>query len=472
MGAKKGKGNKKAPKKGGEVEARRRAEAVDDIEGEDYKVNLMQELHDLMNETDIENRFASLYHQERDKISYFWMTEQKNLEDLQADLRNKDWSVQELKEKHDIEIKACKQRVKHLLFNNLDDLIEEEDSAHVTLKNAEDDYRVQERGLKYDVRSLNVQDKEKEVCHEEYLRALKKEEDKKKMELRHEFERRAADMKNSYGAKMTRLRNRMEGQKNQIIAQIEAKMGEAIKELIRKHDQARADIKQYYKNITDTSLSQLKSLQDEVFKLRARETTDLKTLYKLETEEKNFEIPTKQAYAKQAVLEEELKQYREDKEELHSVFNNIKDTEENIRKWTWQTEVLTQQMDYVTKERDDVYNRFTDSVVDVQQKVGLKNLILEKKLETIRETLEAKEVQLYEVMSAANLTPDARAMLISSLEDIENNKNEEIAGVQADLKKIREAHSNMVKTYEGKLFEFGIPVEELGFDPLVPANSS
>ena len=38
------------------------------------------------------------------------------------------------------------------------------------------------------------------------------------------------------------------------------------------------------------------------------------------------------------------------------------------------------------------------------------------------------------------------------------------------MKKIREAHSNMVKTYEGKLSEFGIPVEELGFDPLVPAN--
>ena len=42
--------------------------------------------------------------------------------------------------------------------------------------------------------------------------------------------------------------------------------------------------------------------------------------------------------------------------------------------------------------------------------------------------------------------------------------------LRSELKKIREAHSNMVKTYEGKLSEFGIPVEELGFDPLVPAN--
>ena len=31
-------------------------------------------------------------------------------------------------------------------------------------------------------------------------------------------------------------------------------------------------------------------------------------------------------------------------------------------------------------------------------------------------------------------------------------------------------HTHMVKAYEGKLAEFVIPVEELGFDPLVPTN--
>ena len=41
----KGGGKKGGGKKGGEAEARRRAEAVDDIEGEEYKTNLMLELH-------------------------------------------------------------------------------------------------------------------------------------------------------------------------------------------------------------------------------------------------------------------------------------------------------------------------------------------------------------------------------------------------------------------------------------------
>jgi hypothetical protein len=74
------------------------------------------------------------------------------------------------------------------------------------------------------------------------------------------------------------------------------------------------------------------------------------------------------------------------------------------------------------------------------------------------------------LLSAAKIDPKALGVIKSTLEEVENLKNEAIKEIQAELKKIREAHSNMVKTYEGKLSEFGIPVEELGFDPLVPAN--
>ncbi len=73
-------------------------------------------------------------------------------------------------------------------------------------------------------------------------------------------------------------------------------------------------------------------------------------------------------------------------------------------------------------------------------------------------------------MAAAKIDPKTLGVIKSTLEEVENLKNEAIKEIQAELKKIREAHSNMVKTYEGKLSEFGIPVEELGFDPLVPAN--
>lgn len=95
---------------------------------------------------------------------------------------------------------------------------------------------------------------------------------------------------------------------------------------------------------------------------------------------------------------------------------------------------------------------------------------MEKKLETIQESLETKDAQINQLLSAAKIDPKTLGVIKSTLEEVENLKNEAIKEIQAELKKIREAHSNMVKTYEGKLSEFGIPVEELGFDPLVPAN--
>ena len=466
----KGKGGGKKQKKGGEAEARRRAEAVDDIESEEYKTNLMLELDEIMRESEIENKFASLYQQERERINYFWIAEKKHLEESQADLRNKEWSSQELKEKHDIEINVCKNRVKHLLFHNLDNLIESKTKAEITLKNSEDEHRYKQRDLKYDVRALKVTHKEKEVNHEDYMRSVKKDEDKKKMELRAEFERRAFEMKDRYTEKMNRLRTDMEEKKKRIIEQIEAKMNSDIKKLTHEHQQKLTDIQNYYKNITDSNISHIKQLQEEVHKLRKIEVSNLKTLNKLKFENKHFVNPLKETENLVELKKKEYDQYMKDKEELHNTFDRITQVEEEIRRWTWEYEVLLQQYDYLTRERDGVYKRFQDSILEVQQKVGLKNLILEKQLETIQETLEAKDIQLHQVISAANLSPETLAQVSSSLEDVETAKNEQINLIQAELKKIREAHNNMVKTYEGKLFEFGIPVEELGFDPLVPAN--
>ena len=357
-----------------------------------------------------------------------------------------------------------------MLFNNLDNLIEAKTSAEMTLKNSEDEHRYKQRELKYDVRALLVTEKEKEVNHEDYLRTLKKDEDKKKMELRHEFERKAIEMKERYTEKMNRLRTDMEEKKKRIIEQIESKMNISIKELTKHHQQKLLDIQNFYKNITESNITHIKQLQDDVHKLRKIEVSHLKTLNKLKFDNKHFVNPLKETRNLVELKSKELAQYLKDKKELHDTFERITVVEEEIRQWTWEYEVLLQQYDYLTRERDDVYTRFQDSILEVQQKVGLKKLMLEKKLETIQETLEAKDIQLHQVITAANLSPEALAQVNSSLEDVETAKNEQINFIQAELKKIREAHSNMVKTYEGKLFEFGIPVEELGFDPLVPAN--
>ena len=52
----------------------------------------------------------------------------------------------------------------------------------------------------------------------------------------------------------------------------------------------------------------------------------------------------------------------------------------------------------------------------MQQKSNFKNLLLEKKLSALADTLEKKEAQLNEVLSASNLDPTALTVVTRKLE--------------------------------------------------------
>ena len=67
-------------------------------------------------------------------------------------------------------------------------------------------------------------------------------------------------------------------------------------------------------------------------------------------------------------------------------------------------------------ERDELYRKFIKAIHEVQQKSNFKNLLLEKKLAALADTLEKKEAQLNEVLSASNLDPTALTVVTRKLE--------------------------------------------------------
>ena len=136
----------------------------------------------------------------------------------------------------------------------------------------------------------------------------------------------------------------------------------------------------------------------------------------------------------------------------------------------YQFEVKMQSYNYKEKEREQLFEIFNNTVYAIQQREGLNNLILEKKISSVSEELEVKNLQLNEVLKASNVDARAAGVIARSIEEIENGKNDLIGDFQNQLQQIRRMHTHMVKAYEGKLAEFVIPVEELGFDPLVPTN--
>lgn len=72
-----------------------------------------------------------------------------------------------------------------------------------------------------------------------------------------------------------------------------------------------------------------------------------------------------------------------------------------------------------------------------------------------------------QALAESNLDPQTLQKVNQKLEEILDNKNQIIKALQYDIAKVCKAHNDLIRVYEAKLAEFGIPAEELGFRPLV-----
>lgn len=59
----------------------------------------------------------------------------------------------------------------------------------------------------------------------------------------------------------------------------------------------------------------------------------------------------------------------------------------------------------LTAEREYLRDNFVRGMLEVQQKTGLKNMLLQKKVQALVEILESKDVMLSELVAATNMKP-------------------------------------------------------------------
>jgi growth arrest-specific protein 8 len=75
-------------------------------------------------------------------------------------------------------------------------------------------------------------------------------------------------------------------------------------------------------------------------------------------------------------LKRELHHYEKDKLTLRNAKARLKLLEEKHTQSTWEQEILEQKFAQAQKERDEIYGQFVDRIISVQQKTGLKNLVI------------------------------------------------------------------------------------------------
>lgn len=464
MPPKKGKKGKKGKKKSAKPKT---PTVIDGMSTEEMsKEQLEEHIGRLREELEREREERNYFQLERDKVNTFWEITKRQFDEKKAELRNKDREMEDAEERHQIEIKVYKQKVKHLLYEHQNNISELKTESSIALKRAQEEHRGQESDLRKDKRSLKVINKEQELAHEDAHKDLRMKQDQYITELREQFEREAREIEAKYEKKLRVLRDELELKRKSEIHEIEERKNGQINALMKNHEKAFSDIKNYYNDITLNNLALINSLKEQIEEMKKKDERMEKEMAEIQLQNKRLIEPLQKAREEVDELRKQLANYQKDKASLSSAKARLRVMDKDMKSLQWEHEVLEQRFGKTQAERDELYKKFVKAIHEVQQKSNFKNLLLEKKLSALADSLEKKEAQLNEVLSASNLDPTALTVVTRKLEDVLDSKNSAIKDLQYELARVCKAHNDLLRTYESKLHAFGVPVEELGFKPL------
>lgn len=225
------------------------------------KEQLEEHIVALREELDREREERNYFQLERDKINTFWEITKRQLEERKAELRNKDREMEDSEERHQVEIKVMKQKVKHLLYEHQNNLAQHKADTQLEHKVNSETHEDALLALRSEKRNLKVNIKEQELAHEDVIRHLKKSHDSFVSNLREQFQQQAKEIEEKYEKKLRQLREELDIRRKTEIHEIEERKNQQINTLMRNHEKAFSDIKNYYNDITLNNLSLINTLK-------------------------------------------------------------------------------------------------------------------------------------------------------------------------------------------------------------------
>lgn len=373
-----------------------------------------------------------------------------------------------VQEQAEIDVKQIVQQMKHLQYENKTRIGEMRAENMTQLKIAQEDHDMQEQELLADKRELRRLLREKEEYTELQVQQLKLKHSEILSEERARFEKEAAEMLALHEQRLyiyieeSEIRHRME------MSEINERKGQQIQKIIEAHDKTIHEMKNYYNDITLNNLALIGTLKEQMEDLRRNSERNERIVTKVTTENRKLADPLKEARTELTEIRKKLENYMRDKKALVRVRSSYETLQKEQNNMKWETEALKMRCDQLSEDRDLLKSKFESAVLELQQKSGLKNVLLERKLSAMQRDAEKREALLGEVLHVSGMEPHE---LSNRIEKLLQSKNEKIQDLRYDLARVSKAHDDMLETFEAKMLQFGIPKDELGFQPLRTMSS-
>ncbi|XP_055547834.1 dynein regulatory complex subunit 4 [Wyeomyia smithii] len=417
----------------------------------------------LRNEMEREREERNFFQLERDKLRTFWEITRKQLEEAKAVIRSKERDVEVAQELADQDTKNVMQQMKHLQYEHQSHIGELKAEMMTQLKMAQEDHALQERDLLNDKRELRRLLREKEENGELEVQQLKLKHSELLSQERAGFKEEIEAMTKLFEQKLQSYKEEAEIRHEMELSEVEERKNAQISELIQTNENAYKEMKCYYNDITLSNLALINSMKEQMEEMRVQVDKDLKNHSEVIAENKRLVEPLKQARTELIELRKKLQYYDRDKATLNRVKTRLSTTQKQLSSLKLESDVLQMRCEKLVEERDQLKSMFEKSILELQQKSGLKNSLLERKLEYIEKQTEQREAILGEVLSLAGIEPQSLSIRI---EKLLVQKNDKIQDLRYEFARVSKMYDDLLSMIEAKVSKFGITLKDLELSSL------
>lgn len=412
-------------------------------------------------------RNRNYYLIERDQVQQFYEIVHDEVDKTESHIRNIESQMEKMQDTHRNDIRIYLQKVIHLEYEHANNVDAVQTSGEAERSMEEDSHLKKKTDQKKLKLHLKRALQEQEAANVKEIKQTQSTLSKVSKKMREDFEKQHQKLIHNYEDRLQELRDDLELRRKMEIHEIEERKNRHINDLMDKFEKAFTEMRQYYNSITQDNLALIKSLNDEIEDLKVKHAQNEKTMEEIRKKNAMLNDPLKKTEKQVQELQLKLTNFDKDKASLKHARARLAAAQETLKSLQAKQASLKQLYAQAEEERDRLYSNFEGTVMNVHTRSNNKNVVLEKMLDEYRDIFEVKKAQFTSVLRASNLDPVVLQNVTKKLDDVLSSKHDQITELKYEIAKVQKAHDDLVRVYESKLAELGVPKDQLGLEPLI-----
>lgn len=214
-----------------------------------------------------------------------------------------------------------------------------------------------------------------------------------------------ANLIKGYEIKLEQLKKELELRLKVEIHEIEERKNQHYNDLMKNHENAFRDMKDYYNDITRENLKLITVHKENLADVQKNILRNQVHIDELKEMNKKLEIPLNEIKDKRNELKKQLATYEKDQMSLRNAKAQYIVLKKKVLDFEVMKKELDEKMEKADREKNDMYAKFEIAVEQLKSKAEYKNTLLDEKLGQLEEDHHRKDTQLHELIQRSVVDP-------------------------------------------------------------------